>query len=724
MQIGLYIYSDSGLSQRIDLFQDETISITSSIQNVTDISKVFTDYSQSFTVPASKLNNSIFKHWYENSIDNGFDARVRKDAYIELDTIPFRKGKIELEGAAMQNGQPSHYNIRFVGTLVSLKDAFNDRKLKDLDFTSIDFTYNGNNVQAKVTGDINSDIKFPLISSKRQWQLFTNDANDIHKSNAALRANELFPALRVSKIFDIIAANLGVTFVGDFLNDARFKRAFLWLKNSNEFTVAAAPTKINFNSSVTASPAQTAVLFNNSLSEFYFNNELYDNSGVEIDGAFGLNISANITFTFTALGLPFTFQLFRDGVKVSEVTGQTAASNLVNIPLTEIGTYTFFITSNQVLTYSAEFSYNISGDSPIGAYNNTLNVSTTSNQSNSGKLNVSYYMPDIKVEDFFSGILKMFNLTCYSETANLFKIEQLEGWYNDGQIRDVSKYILSDTVDLQRVSVFKQIKFSYEKPESFFSNNFFERTGRQYSDLEYETGADGTDYEIKLPFENILFQKFIGTNLQVAYAVKPSGEAYTTKPVILYDYGTLQTCDIRFDTGTAVNQINSYNNLANDAVIGGFNHTLSWGIEQSSFTNNLEELTLFNQYYSKYILNVFSMRSRKLILKALVPLSILSDLKLNDRIVIRDKRYIINAITTDLKTGLADLELITDNRIIEPIINPIPAPPTPEPEPVPPVDPTPEPEPEPEPTPDPDPPVDPPPPDNGGGGGGGEIEPI
>jgi len=79
----LYIYDDiSGEPQRVELFSDETISVTSSVQNVNDISKVFTDFSQSFTIPATPYNNRIFKHWYENSLDNGFDARTRKNAFI------------------------------------------------------------------------------------------------------------------------------------------------------------------------------------------------------------------------------------------------------------------------------------------------------------------------------------------------------------------------------------------------------------------------------------------------------------------------------------------------------------------------------------------------------------------------------------------------------------------------------------------------------------------
>ena len=46
--------------QRLELFQDEQIQVNSSVQNIADISKVFTDFSQSFTVPASSHNNAIF----------------------------------------------------------------------------------------------------------------------------------------------------------------------------------------------------------------------------------------------------------------------------------------------------------------------------------------------------------------------------------------------------------------------------------------------------------------------------------------------------------------------------------------------------------------------------------------------------------------------------------------------------------------------------------------
>ena len=40
--------------QRVDMFKDESVSITQSIQNVKDIAKVFTEFTKTFTLPHLK----------------------------------------------------------------------------------------------------------------------------------------------------------------------------------------------------------------------------------------------------------------------------------------------------------------------------------------------------------------------------------------------------------------------------------------------------------------------------------------------------------------------------------------------------------------------------------------------------------------------------------------------------------------------------------------------
>ena len=62
--------------QQVELFKDESVVLTQSIQDIKDIQKVFIPFTQTFNVPASKNNNKIFKHFYNFNID-GFDARKK-----------------------------------------------------------------------------------------------------------------------------------------------------------------------------------------------------------------------------------------------------------------------------------------------------------------------------------------------------------------------------------------------------------------------------------------------------------------------------------------------------------------------------------------------------------------------------------------------------------------------------------------------------------------------
>jgi len=100
------VYSEA---ERVDQFKDETVSFTQTIQNVKDIKKIFTEFTKTFSLPASKKNNKIFKHYYNFDIDNGFDARKKVNAALELNDIPYKTGKIALTGVDLKNNIPHTY---------------------------------------------------------------------------------------------------------------------------------------------------------------------------------------------------------------------------------------------------------------------------------------------------------------------------------------------------------------------------------------------------------------------------------------------------------------------------------------------------------------------------------------------------------------------------------------------------------------------------------------
>jgi len=127
-EVGLFVKVGEAY-KRLELFQDENIELSSSIQNVQDISKVFSDFTQGFTIPATTYNASIINYFEESSINQIFDYQVSFDAYIEIDTIPFKRGKISVDKGQVKDGQTYCYNVQFFGHLSTLKDTFGELKL-------------------------------------------------------------------------------------------------------------------------------------------------------------------------------------------------------------------------------------------------------------------------------------------------------------------------------------------------------------------------------------------------------------------------------------------------------------------------------------------------------------------------------------------------------------------------------------------------------------------
>jgi hypothetical protein len=649
MEVALYIY-DGEIAKRIELFNDEKISITSSIQNVNDISKVFTDYSQSFTIPASATNNEIFKHWYENSLDNGFDQRQRYSGYIEIDTQVFRTGKWQLESATIKNNRVEDYKITFYGVLKSLTDKFGEDKLKDIaELNDYTINYSGATVQTKITTTTDSDVLFPLITSQRVWQYGGGGTNDISQNSHHIHYYELSPALKVARVFDAIASKYDINFNGNFLTQSRFTKAYLWLKNKEAFSPLGLKKLIEFTS-ITNNDNNLTINSNNYVLDINEFNNAGSSASFFNGGAISLTLS-----TYTN----WQVSIYKDDVQLYL---QNGTGTNVYVGVGDInGTFKVYLSTAQSCTYTGS----ISGSTTEYDYvNNTQTTNTSSatvvGGSITSNLDLPAFMPDMKVTDFFSGILKMFNLTAFSYDEQTYTLEQLENWYYQGKIKDYSEHCISD-FDFERIKPYKKVNFNYEKSESILNKSYSDANQKEYGDLSYPFNTDGADYSVKLPFENIIFNKFTGTNLQVGYAIKTDLTPYVPKPIILYQYENA-SCSFYFNNGSTTNHITNYNVMGQDVKYQSQMHTLNFGVEFSSYTLNTVSNTLFKDYYFDYLNNLYSLKSRMVKVSMRLPYSELLALRLNDRIVIRDKRYIINSFTTDLDTFESKFELIQDFR--------------------------------------------------------------
>ena len=210
---------------KLDLFKDESVSISDSIQDVRDISKIFTTFSQQFNLPASKKNNKFFKHYQDSDVLNSFDARVKADAIIKLNGIDFRKGKIRLNAVDLKDNKTYSYKVVFFGDVIELKDLMQDDDLSSLPIDpSLNFNYDNATVLSKFQSSIDLDVAFPLITHSKYFNIHTN--NKYQSGSDKVIYTDLKPALKVRKIIDAIESKYNITFSNDFFNSFNFQNIY------------------------------------------------------------------------------------------------------------------------------------------------------------------------------------------------------------------------------------------------------------------------------------------------------------------------------------------------------------------------------------------------------------------------------------------------------------------------------------------------------------------
>jgi len=208
----LYIKDKDNNYQQAEMFSNETINITSKIQDVKEPEKIFTNFTQAFNIPASKENNKILQHWYNSSIEDGFDYRIKKDAILEVNYSPFRRGKIQLKKVVLKDNVPFSYNIIFYGNTINLKDLMKDDELQQLDYLdNYNHDYNAGNVylgfQTGLTlNSVNHSVIYPLITHTKRLYF---DSSSYIKSGTATTNSD-------SKLVDS-TANFTSVNIGDYV---------------------------------------------------------------------------------------------------------------------------------------------------------------------------------------------------------------------------------------------------------------------------------------------------------------------------------------------------------------------------------------------------------------------------------------------------------------------------------------------------------------------------
>ena len=679
-ELSVYIGAD-----KIELFKDETVVLNSSVQDINDISKVFTDYTQSFNIPASPTNNRIFKHWYNADITGGFNASVRAAATLELNKMPFKDGLIELQSCSLKNGKVYSYSVSFYGNLVTLADLFGDDMLNDLDLSSFNHTFNSVNVLLGLEGAglSSGSIIYPLISSVRNWLWDSADADDIFYESATLPSttngiiyNELKPAIKLAEIIAAIESKYSVTFSADFFGTTDFGKLFMWMsKDKGYISAPGVPTSLSFGGFsswvVTADGNR-------------------DTPGYPTESVETNRFTVTVTPSAGFESVPYTI-IMDDGTTPLEFdrTGVgTGQYELVYVDTTLTETIVIKVQSDESFTFTATLSefediWTDTGGAPLEL------VPTTTARGSSGSVTTIGYiyctdllvdgvlqkgqMPKMKVADFIKSLFKMYNLVILPTSSTTFDVLTLDDWYALGTNIDITKYVDIDNIQVKRPNLNKRITFNYEDGETILNQVYQDSNAVNYGDLEADFTYDGGELKIATNFENLLMERLssqtdgVISDTHVGKVINIDLESVEIKPFIFYNKGvttlTTLTNGIAFIGGTgARTETLTYNNIGQENALtnGAITNSLNFGSEISSWTLSAQTESLYSNYWQTYITDLYNTKRRIYEFKAIIPHHKLISISLNDKLIIRDRKYIINKINANLTNGKVKLELLND----------------------------------------------------------------
>lgn len=716
INLQLYILNDSGESyDEVELYDNETVSYTQSLQDVRDISKVFSDFTRTFNVPASRTNNIIFKHFYNYFID-GFDPKVRHKAKLYLNYQLYKEGYIKLEGATTKDNRPFTYRLTFFGSGVILKDVFREKKLSSLSYliSNFKFDYTSANVKqylqdgkneifylpikgTKATVEevnIEDAIVFPLIShtdrmiydSNASYVGTAGETNLANVTNGGLELTELKPAIRIHAIIKAIEAQYkesGIEFSTDFFTETNlpYYNLYLWLHTKSGALFADQEGGTFAEDLTVVSPSDTGatgvgIIENNNTFTTPDPAQVISNPRrASRQRSLSLSVETNVSGPFTVIIYD------SQGNEFSSYTGTQTNGVYTPIPEKEeieidAGSYRFAIRSST----PASFTLKVRVTRPATiAGKREFNFTGTINVGVDTELYAATQMPDITILGFLTGLFKMFNLTAYQNEEGKIVVQTLDQFYGGSdKIYDITPYIDKDTITVDSVVPYRQVTFSYEGRDTFLAATYEDLNNKDWGGLHYKENDNnlGSEYKIIAPFEHMLFEKLTDANddsdtgIQIGWSADEKQEPTIGKPLLFYAVSKEISEPIKlinFDSSTTTLSGGTKVYMPSNSIELGDDLTNSININFASEINEYAEVpfknTLFNQYYKNYILDIFDKQRRLTNTSAFLPQRVLSNIKLNDKILITDRLYKINKITTDFQKLLSNLELINTTAV-------------------------------------------------------------
>ena len=723
MALDLYINGEQA-----DLYADEAIKLGVKLKDFRDVTKPFGDFTNEFTIPASSQNNLLLARFADPEIieyPNRVDYRIKQPAYLDIDGVQAIGGFITYNKCIYKDNKMHGHVVAFTSTLLNLKEIFGDARLSDLNLTQYDHPNDPATVVSGLTTglfiydeDGEPDIRYSLM---------TNNETDWKPERIynGIPSEEFRPSIRVDAIFRAInndypfEINFTQTNVIDYLatsypapspnpdfnENINYDRLYLWCGNKPPDNVL--PT-------TSTSVPDWSLLMDFTPPLTYKNSDLviYDEAtGQWSVRPFYYPELFRMTFDVQPSNSdPYTIQIFElkrysneyNTPPVYQIAGLTGAYTGTVDYITNYDVFLWYrrfiavikSDNDTPIQFTWDFTLELvfgGGQTGLNGPQNGFRGSNNLGLSTQPLINrIDYKMPNMKLIDFVKDFATLYNCVLWPDKLNRDKywLEPYDEWRdltnenrgsylnNNINLTDQTE-IISHKVIIPEIP--KTLNITYANPKAINNKSLKEFRGIGYGDAKLVLGELGTgdDYDIKLKFENMMWNKRthstlsgetyligqavtnIGTGVDGSGYINGLTGIYDAAYLQLYNGGDFQgriTVTKDGETTIATTGHRIFNCYSNNQT-----KTLNYGVEIDYSTGEVPvsgTSTLFETVYEGYMQLFINPTSRISEFKLKLTPVQLNILDLYKTVEIGDAFYSINKYTYNSLDGSVDLELI------------------------------------------------------------------
>jgi len=514
----------------LDLTNDIACEISYVIDDVKDFGSKNTSYSKTIVIQGTQKNNKIFNHISElgrfiaienvntqaPNVNENYTAAVGSNCIILVDNIQIFKGKlrvmevvkyanhVEYECAVFGELGGFYYELSKAVTDGDSNTSVGSSLLEHINFTDLDHFWNWTNINNSWNNRLSAPgvgYFYPLINYGKVDGTALHDFHD-----QALR-----PAIYVKEYIDRIFALSKYTYDSSFFNSAFFKR--LVIPNNSDTLKAFVNILLNntATSGVVNNPSvgtSVAFAFTSNLRNFttFGTNEFKYTGASTIAGA---NFNLSLQFTLQLQDANAEFWLYKNGAQHIYLGGRSSYAGYIS---TENITWNFNLND----TISTNDVYSIRVVKTTGTYlyvtvnNFSWTIQTPVKQLatavfNTDKLNMSVVVPqNIKITDFFTSLLKMFNLYVIEDrfVAKKLIITPYIDFYLNEDLDWSDKFDRSQEIRLKPMGELnaRVFNFKFKQDDAYWNKLYKDKFNEGYMDFtydtEYEYAKDKDDLEV------------------------------------------------------------------------------------------------------------------------------------------------------------------------------------------------------------------------------------